>query len=245
MAEGTLLTGRVQPGMDAQCASLHAVRGRLEDALAKAGRAPHDARLVAVSKTVPAARLREVFACGQRAFGESYVQEALAKQAALADLPIEWHFIGPLQSNKTRPVAERFAWVHSVDRLRIAERLNAQRPADLPPLNVCLQVNIDREATKSGVAPEEVSDLAQAMARLPRLTLRGLMAIPAPTMDPAIQRDAFRRMRALFERLRAEGLLLDTLSMGMSDDLEAAVLEGATLVRVGSAIFGARPRPGH
>lgn len=245
MTEGTSASRRVQPAADTECAGLRVVRERLACALAEAGRAPDGARLVAVSKTVPAARLREVFACGQRAFGESYVQEALAKQEALADIPIEWHFIGPLQSNKTRPVAERFAWVHSVDRLRIAERLSAQRPADLPPLNVCLQVNIDREATKSGVAPEEVSHLAQAVARLPRLTLRGLMAIPAPTMDPATQRDAFRRVRALFERLRAEGLLLDTLSMGMSDDLEAAVLEGATLVRVGSAIFGARPRPGH
>ncbi|MGK0673748.1 MAG: YggS family pyridoxal phosphate-dependent enzyme [Halothiobacillaceae bacterium] len=223
------------------CAGLHAVRERLQQALAEAGRAPDGARLVAVSKTVPAARLRKVFACGQRAFGESYVQEALAKQEALADLPIEWHFIGSLQSNKTRPVAERFAWVHSVDRLRIAERLSAQRPADLPPLNVCLQVNIDRETTKSGVAPEDVSDLAQAVARLPRLALRGLMAIPAPTSDPLKQRDSFRHLRALCERLRAEGLPLDTLSMGMSEDLEAAVLEGATLVRVGSAIFGARP----
>lgn len=241
MTEGTSATRRVQPAADTECAGLRAVRERLACALAEAGRAPDGARLVAVSKTVPAARLREVFACGQRAFGESYVQEALAKQEALADLPIEWHFIGPLQSNKTRPVAERFAWVHSVDRLRIAERLSAQRPADLPPLNVCLQVNIDREATKSGVAPEEVSDLAQAVARLPRLALRGLMAIPAPATDPATQREAFRRVRALFEMLRAEGLPLDTLSMGMSDDLEAAVLEGATLVRVGSAIFGARP----
>ncbi len=245
MTEGTSATRRVQPAADTECAGLRAVRERLACALAEAGRAPDGARLVAVSKTVPAARLREVFACGQRAFGESYVQEALAKQEALADLPIEWHFIGPLQSNKTRPVAERFAWVHSVDRLRIAERLSAQRPADLPPLNVCLQVNIDREATKSGVAPEEVSDLAQAVARLPRLALRGLMAIPAPTGDPLRQHDSFRRVRALFDRLRAEGLPLDTLSMGMSDDLEAAVLEGATLVRVGSAIFGARPRPDH
>jgi pyridoxal phosphate enzyme (YggS family) len=235
----------VQPAADSECAGLRAVQERLARALAEAGRAPDAARLVAVSKTVPAARLREVFACGQRAFGESYVQEARAKQEALADLAIEWHFIGPLQSNKTRAVAERFAWVHSLDRLRMAERLSAQRPADLPPLNVCIQVNIDREPTKSGVAPEEVSDLAHAVARLPRLALRGLMAIPAPATDPAIQRDAFRRVRALFERLRAEGLPLDTLSMGMSDDLEAAVLEGATLVRVGSAIFGARPRPGH
>lgn len=245
MTEGTSTTGPVQLGMDTECAGLRTVRERLACAMAEAGREPDGARLVAVSKTVPAARLREVFACGQRAFGESYVQEALAKQEALADLPIEWHFIGPLQSNKTRPVAERFAWVHSVDRLRIAERLDAQRPADLPPLNVCIQVNIDREPTKSGVMPDEVTELAHAVARLPALRLRGLMAIPAQSDAPAAQRDSFRRLRALFERLRAEGLPLDTLSMGMSDDLEAAVLEGATLVRVGSAIFGARPRPGH
>lgn len=243
MSEGTSATGCTQP--QAGCTGLESVRARLAQALAAAGRAPEAAQLVAVSKTVPAERLREVFACGQRAFGESYVQEALAKQEALADLAIDWHFIGPLQSNKTRPVAERFAWVHSLDRLRIAERLSAQRPAALPPLNVCIQVNIDREPTKSGVAPEEVSALAHAVARLPRLALRGLMAIPAPATDPATQREAFRRVRALFEQLRAEGLALDTLSMGMSDDLEAAVLEGATLVRVGSAIFGARPRPGH
>jgi pyridoxal phosphate enzyme (YggS family) len=243
MSEGTSATGCTQP--QAGCTGLESVRARLARALAAAGRAPDAAQLVAVSKTVPAERLREAFACGQRAFGESYVQEALAKQDALADLAIEWHFIGPLQSNKTRPVAERFAWVHSVDRLRIAERLSAQRSDELPPLNVCIQVNIDREPSKSGVAPEEVSELAQAVARLPRLALRGLMAIPAPATDPATQREAFRRVRALFERLRAEGLPLDTLSMGMSDDLEAAVLEGATLVRVGSAIFGARPRPGH
>jgi pyridoxal phosphate enzyme (YggS family) len=230
----------VQPAADSECAGLRAVQERLARALAEAGRAPDAARLVAVSKTVPAARLRELFACGQRAFGESYVQEALAKQEALADLPIEWHFIGPLQSNKTRPVAERFAWVHSVDRLRIAERLNAQRPAELPPLQVCVQVNIDREATKSGVMPDEVSELAHAVARLPALRLRGLMAIPQPSDDPARQRDGFHRLRVLFEQLRAEGLPLDTLSMGMSDDLEAAVREGATLVRVGTAIFGAR-----
>ncbi|MDM7322055.1 MAG: YggS family pyridoxal phosphate-dependent enzyme [Gammaproteobacteria bacterium] len=247
MTEGTSATHRVQPAADTECAGLRAVWERLACALAEAGRASDGAHLVAVSKTVPSARLREMFACGQRTFGESYVQEALAKQEALADLPIEWHFIGPLQSNKTRPVAERFAWVHSVDRLRIAERLSAQRPADLPPLNVCLQVNIDREATKSGIAPdpEEVSDLAHAVAQLPRLALRGLMAIPAPTDDPLRQRDSFRRVRALFEQLQSEGLALDTLSMGMSDDLEAAVLEGATLVRVGRAIFGARPGPGH
>lgn len=242
MTEGTSATRRVQPAADAGCAGPRAVRERLARALADAGRAPDGARLVVVSKTVPAARLREVFACGQRAFGESYVQEALVKQEQLVDLPIEWHFIGPLQSNKTRPVAERFVWVHGVDRLRIAERLSVQRPPGLPPLNVCIQVNIDREPTKSGVLPEDVSQLAHAVARLPALRLRGLMAIPAPSDVPVVQRDGFRRVRELFERLQAEGLPLDTLSMGMSDDLEAAVLEGATLVRVGTAIFGARNR---
>lgn len=243
MTQGTSSTQDVQAR--SACTRLESVRSRLAHALTKAGRNLDDAQLVAVSKTVPSARLREVFACGQRAFGESYVQEALAKQDALSDLAIEWHFIGPLQSNKTRPVAERFAWIHSLDRLRIAERLSAQRPKTMPPLNVCIQVNIDREPSKSGVAAEEVSALAHAITQLPRLRLRGLMAIPAPTQDPARQRDAFRRVRAVFEKLQAEGLALDTLSMGMSDDLEAAVLEGATLVRIGSAIFGARPYPGH
>ena len=176
-------------------------------------------------------------------FGESYVQEAQGKQAQLADLALEWHFIGPLQSNKTRPVAEAFDWVHSVDRLRIAERLSAQRPVGLPPLNVCIQVNIDREPTKSGVLPDEVAELAHAVAMLPALRLRGLMAIPRPADDPEVQRGSFRRVRELFEQLRGEGLALDTLSMGMSDDLEAAVMEGATLVRVGTAIFGARNSP--
>lgn len=237
MSEGTSVA---QP-MQQPCAGLRAVEARLGAALAAAGRAPDACRLVAVSKTVPVDRLAEVHGCGQRVFGESYVQEALAKQERLAGLPVEWHFIGPLQSNKTRPVAERFDWVHSVDRLRIAERLSAQRPAGLPPLNVCLQVNIDREDTKSGALPEEAAGLAHAVASLPNLRLRGLMAIPRPSDDPAGQRDSFRRVRVLFERLRAEGLPLDTLSMGMSDDLEAAVTEGATLVRVGTAIFGARP----
>lgn len=239
MSEGTSAHRRMQPGMR-PCEGLDAVRARIERALAAAGRAPDAARLMAVSKTIPAARLREVFGCGQAVFGESYVQEALAKQDELADLAIEWHFIGPLQSNKTRPVAERFAWVHGVDRLRIAERLSAQRPAGLPPLNVCIQVNIDSEPTKSGVLPEEVAPLAHAVAALPALRLRGLMAIPAPADAIAAQRDSFRRVRELFEGLVAEGLPLDTLSMGMSDDLEAAILEGATLVRVGTAIFGAR-----
>lgn len=199
------------------------------------------ARILAVSKTVSADTLRTAYACGQRAFGESYVQEALPKLEALSGLELEWHFIGPIQGNKTRLIAEHFAWVHSIDRLRVAERLNAQRPADLPPLNVCIQVNIDREASKSGVQIEDAPALAHAVARLPRLRLRGLMAIPQPSDDPQRQSASFARLRQLKETLVAQGLELDTLSMGMSADLEAAVAQGATWVRVGTAIFGDRP----
>jgi len=196
-----------------------------------------------VSKTKPAEMLREAWQHGQREFGENYLQEALDKQAALEDLDgIVWHFIGPLQSNKTRAVAEQFAWVHSVDRLKIAKRLSEQRPAALPPLNVCLQVNISREATKSGVLPEGTLALAQEIAALPGLALRGLMAIPAPAETLEAQRQPLAALRQLLEELQAAlpEAPLDTLSMGMSDDLEAAVLEGATLVRLGTAIFGAR-----
>jgi len=196
--------------------------------------------LLAVSKTWPAAAVRDAAAAGQRRFGESYVQEAVPKVAALRDLDLEWHFIGPLQSNKTRPVAEAFAWVHSVERLKIAERLSQQRPPDLGPLNVCLQVNVSGEASKSGCAPGEVAALALAVAQLPNLRLRGLMAIPEPGEDVATQRRRFAILRELRERLAADGLVLDTLSMGMSDDLEAAIMEGATMVRVGTAIFGER-----
>lgn len=242
MNEGTSPNRPAQPEKE-DCVGLRAVQARLAQALREAGRASDAARLVAVSKTVPAARLREINGCGQQVFGESYAQEALGKQERLADLALEWHFIGPLQSNKTRPVAAAFDWVHSVDRLRIAERLSAQRPVGLAPLNVCIQVNIDREPTKSGVLPEAVAELAHAVAALPGLRLRGLMAIPRPQDDPEALRGSFRRVRELFERLRGEGLALDTLSMGMSDDLEAAVMEGATLVRVGTAIFGARNTP--
>ena len=209
-------------------------------ACTSAHRAPAAAQLLAVSKTFPAAAVRAAHAQGQIAFGESYTQEALEKIAALADLPLEWHYIGPLQSNKTRPIAEHFAWVHAVDRLKIAERLSSQRPAHLPPLNLCLQVNISGEASKSGVAPGEVLALAQAVAALPHIRLRGLMAIPEPLEGFEAQRVPFRQLRELLDTLRAAGLDCDTLSMGMSGDLEAAIAEGATIVRVGTAIFGAR-----
>jgi pyridoxal phosphate enzyme (YggS family) len=223
--------------------SLASARERLRRALEDAGRSPTSATLLAVSKTKPAEMLREAWQHGQREFGENYLQEALDKQAALEDLDgIVWHFIGPLQSNKTRAVAEQFAWVHSVDRLKIAKRLSEQRPAALPPLNVCLQVNISREASKSGVLPEDALALAQEVATLPGLSLRGLMAIPAPAETLEAQRQPLAALRQLLEELQAAlpEAPLDTLSMGMSDDLEAAVLEGATLVRLGTAIFGAR-----
>lgn len=220
--------------------NLQAVLARVDRAAREHGRASGAVRLLAVSKTWPAADVREAALAGQRAFGENYVQEGVAKVAELADLGLEWHFIGPLQSNKTRVVAEHFDWVHSIDRLKIAERLAEQRPATLPPLSVCLQVNVSGEATKSGVAPDAVEDLARRVAALPGLRLRGLMAIPAPAADFAAQRLPFRRLREIYEQLRAGGLPLDTLSMGMSHDLEAAIAEGATLVRVGTTIFGER-----
>lgn len=227
---------------------LQQVRARIAQACAAAARPVQSVTLLAVGKTCLASRLREAFAAGQVAFGENYVQEAQQKIEQLADLraAIEWHFIGPLQSNKTRAVAEQFDWVHSVDRLKLAERLNAQRPAHLAPLQVCLQVNISGEASKSGVAPADVPAIARAVAKLPGLRLRGLMAIPEPAQDIDAQRAPHRALRELLVALQRdrqlEGLALDTLSMGMSDDLEAAITEGATLVRVGTAIFGARPR---
>lgn len=219
---------------------LQAVKSRIEAAAAACGRDPRDIVLVAVSKSFPADDVRAAYAAGQRDFGESYAQEALDKQAATGDLQITWHFIGPIQSNKTREVAAHFAWVHSVDRLKIAERLSAQRPASLPPLEVCVQVNVSGEATKHGATPGEAPALARAVAALPRLRLRGLMAIPEPTNDRRVQRARFDALRALRDSLVAEGLALDTLSMGMSDDLEAAIAAGATIVRVGTAIFGPR-----
>ena len=222
--------------------NLQEVKRRIAAACAAAGRPANSVTLLAVSKTKPDSAVREALAAGQQAFGENYVQEGLAKIDALADLraQIEWHLIGPLQSNKTRVVAEAFDWVHSVDRLKIAERLADQRPAGRPPLNVCLQVNISGEASKSGLAPQELPAVAAAVAALPGLRLRGLMAIPEPNRDPAAQRGPHRALRELFDGLRAQGLALDTLSMGMSDDLETAIAEGSTLVRVGSAVFGAR-----
>lgn len=205
-------------------------------------REPGSVTLLAVSKTRPVDVIRAAAAAGQRRFGESYLREALEKIGALADLDLEWHFIGPIQSNKTRGIAEHFHWVHSVDRLKVARRLSEQRPETLPPLNVCLQVNISGEASKSGVEPEALPDLARAVAALPRLRLRGLMAIPAPARDAGEEavRAPFRRLREALEALNRDGLALDTLSMGMSDDFEDAIAEGATLVRIGTELFGAR-----
>lgn len=225
--------------------NLQHTRERIAAACAAAGRSAGGVTLLAVSKTFGAEDVREAHAAGQRAFGENYVQEALDKIAALADLRagLEWHLIGPLQSNKTRVVAESFDWVHSVDRLKVAERLSAQRPENLPPLQVCLQVNVSGEASKSGMPPAEVAALAAQVARLPRLRLRGLMSIPEPAADFESQRVPHRALRALLEELRQQGLALDTLSMGMSADLEAAVAEGATIVRIGTAIFGGRTYP--
>lgn len=220
---------------------LSAVNGRIRAAEIRFGRAPAAVTLLAVSKTFPVTSLQEAINTGQYRFGESYLQEALPKIEALATNPnLEWHFIGPIQSNKTRPIARHFAWVHSVDRLKIAQRLSEQRPPELPPLNICLQVNISGEDSKSGTSTNALLELAQAVNALPRLRLRGLMAIPAPATDFAAQRAIFAQVRQLQENLIGAGLALDTLSMGMSDDLEAAIAEGATMVRVGSAIFGAR-----
>lgn len=221
-------------------ANLQAVQQRVAMACRAAAREAGDITLLAVGKTWPPASLREAAAAGQQAFGESYVQEALPKIAALGDLDIEWHFIGPLQSNKTRPVAEHFAWVHSVERLKIAERLSAQRPASLPPLNICIEVNVSGEGSKSGCTPAEAPALCHAVAALPNLRLRGLMTIPEPTADARLAGHRFAMLRELRDQLNQQGLTMDTLSMGMSDDLEAAIMEGATIVRVGTAIFGER-----
>ena len=222
--------------------NLEQVRARIARACLDAGRPVESVTLLAVGKRFPAAALRVAALAGQARFGENLVQEGVDKIAALADLraQLEWHLIGPLQSNKTRQVAEQFDWVHSIDRLKVAERLSAQRPAHLAPLQVCLQVNISGEATKSGLAPGAVEAIAHAVAALPRLELRGLMAIPQPVEGRAAQRVPHRALRLLFDALVARGLALDTLAIGMSDDLEAAIDEGSTLVRVGTAIVGAR-----
>jgi PLP dependent protein len=225
--------------------NLQQVQQRIANACAVVQRPVQTVTLLAVSKTFDADAVREAHAAGQHRFGENYVQEALEKISALADLrsQLEWHLIGPLQSNKTRLVAEAFDWVHSVDRLKVAQRLSEQRPAHLPALQLCLQVNISGEASKSGLAPAEVADVAHAVAEMPRLRLRGLMAIPEPAEDLQAQRAPHRALRELLSQLQRDDLALDTLSMGMSADLEAAVAEGATIVRVGTAIFGGRPRP--
>lgn len=216
------------------------VATRIREAAQAAGRDPETVGLLAVSKTQPVEAIREAHSTGLSDFGENYLQEALEKQTGLADLTLTWHFIGPIQSNKTRAIAEHFDWVHSVDRLKIAQRLSDQRPAELPPLNICLQVNVSGEASKSGCAPQEVAQLARAIMALPNLRLRGLMAIPEPTDDITEQHAAFARVRQLQHELDAK---LDTLSMGMSQDLEAAIAEGATWVRIGTALFGARTYP--
>ena len=223
---------------------LQAVRRAIAQAATEARRPPDSVTLLAVSKTFGADAVLAAAAAGQTAFGENYLQEALDKIAAvrlaLPQSAIEWHFIGPIQSNKTRPIAEHFDWVHTVEREKIAARLSEQRPEGMADLNICLQVNISGEASKSGVSPDDLPALARAVAQLPKLRLRGLMAIPEPQTDPVLQRAAFAQLRTLYEQLRADGLALDTLSMGMSSDLQAAVLEGATIVRVSSAIFGSR-----
>ena len=226
--------------MDTIDANLQAVNARIAAAAARCGRRAEDIALLAVSKTFGADAVRAAHAAGQRAFGENYVQEALEKIAQLADLPLEWHFIGPIQSNKTRPIAERFDWVHGIDRAKIAERLAAARPPERGPLSVCIEVNVGGEASKSGVAPAATATLARCIVALPALRLRGLMTIPPASDDPAVQRTHFARLRALYDELRAARFALDTLSMGMSADMEAAIAEGATIVRIGTAIFGAR-----
>lgn len=224
--------------------NLQAVDHTIVAAANACGRSRNDVQLLAVSKTFPPEAVVEAIDAGQRAFGENYLQEALDKQAAVSaaapGIHVEWHFIGPIQSNKTRPIAANFAWVHTVDRLKVAQRLSEQRPSGMPPLNICLQVNISGEASKSGISAEELPGLARAVALLPNLRLRGLMAIPEPEPDLVRQRAPFARLRALLEALRDDGMPVDTLSMGMSGDMAAAVAEGATIVRVGSAIFGSR-----
>ena len=218
---------------------LQEIHTRIQSVRAENG-CPQPVYVLAVSKSKPAAAVREAYIAGQTMFGENYLQEALEKQAQLTDLPIEWHFIGPIQSNKTQAIAQHFSWVHSVDRLKIAQRLNDARPIDLPPLQICIQVNISHEESKSGVQPEALFALASEISHLPQLRLRGLMAIPAPTPDIEAQREQFKQVRRCYEALIAKGFDLDTLSIGMSDDYPIAIEQGATIVRIGAAIFGAR-----
>lgn len=220
--------------------NLQAVQHAITRAARTAGRDPQEIKLLAVSKTFPAAAIREAYAAGQCLFGENYAQEALLKIETLGDLPIQWHFIGPVQSNKTRAIAKNFSWVHSVDNLKIAERLSAQRPDNLPSLNVCIQINTSGELSKSGIGVEQVAELARAIAQLPRINLRGLMTIPAFAASLKMQRIPFSQLREIRDSLNTQGLALDTLSMGMTHDLHAAVLEGSTIVRVGTGIFGER-----
>ena len=220
--------------------NLQAVRAAIATTALDSGRAVDDITLIAVSKNFTADAIRAAYHAGQHRYAENYVQEALEKMAELQDLPLEWHFIGPIQSNKTRAIAENFSWVHSVDRLKIAERLSAQRPGHMPPQQICLQVNLSGEASKSGATPAQAGELATQIARLPRLTLRGLMAVPAPDDDIVMQRTSFAALRTMRDRLNSLGLHLDTLSMGMSHDYPAAIAEGATMLRIGTAIFGNR-----
>ena len=225
--------------------NLHDVQQRLNLAATAANRRPIDITLLAVSKTFPASAVREAYTAGQRHFGENYVQEGVQKIEDLIDVRSEliWHFIGPLQSNKTQTVANHFDWVHSIDREKIAQRLNDQRPANLPPLNVCVQINISSETSKSGVNPTDALALCQAITRMPHLTLRGLMSIPEPVEDPVLQRQAHRQLKEIFKQIKQElndSTHFDTLSMGMSADMEAAIAEGSTIVRIGTAIFGKR-----
>ncbi|MEK7811144.1 MAG: YggS family pyridoxal phosphate-dependent enzyme [Pseudomonadota bacterium] len=226
--------------MTAILSNLQAIRLAITRAAADANREASGVHLLAVSKTFPAAAVREAYLAGQVDFGENYVQEALQKIAELSDLPLEWHFIGPIQSNKTRAIAENFAWVHSVSNIKVAERLSAQRPPHLPALNVCLQVNISGEESKNGVDPKDVFTIAREIAQLPYLNFRGLMAIPAPTADAKFQREPFAKMNRLLGELKQQGFAVDTLSMGMSHDFATAIKEGSTFVRIGTAIFGAR-----
>ncbi|MEY4960089.1 MAG: hypothetical protein RL610_268 [Pseudomonadota bacterium] len=226
--------------MTTVASNLQTVKDRIARVAQSIGRQSDEITLLAASKTNPADALREAWVAGQTIFGENYLQEALAKMPALVDLPIKWHFIGPIQSNKTRRIAENFAWVHSVDRAKVADRLSKDRPESLPPLQICLQVNVSGEDSKSGVEPEELAALAAHVVNLPHLKLRGLMAVPELTTATALQRSQFHLLRELFEQLKRDGYELDTLSMGMSEDMDIALAEGATMVRVGTAIFGPR-----